>query len=228
MRLLKRALVPVLFLSMLCSSGFTDSVYSFLVPTPQDDWLVRGLLANRKEFKPLMGQWLTIFQKQLLPLQAAQVTEIFGAPLSSNTNWWSTSSTADGGAGASGPQLQRMPIKQLVLPCFASTTMGVSGLHSLNPAENKNHTDLHSVGDIGYLEFFYQNDGNKIQTAALFFRADDKFVPLRTPPTTCPSASNGTRPNSTTSRNGSTPMSPRNEAGLHGATPPWSRVSRLR
>ena len=40
------------------------------------------------------------------------------------------------------------------------------------------HIDLHAVADIGYIEFFYDVDGQSIQTAVIYFRADDKFVPL--------------------------------------------------
>jgi hypothetical protein len=56
--------------------------------------------------------------------------------------------------------------------------MAVSGFHSSIPDADKNHTDLHSVGDIGYVEFFYANDGERIQNAAICFRADKAFVPL--------------------------------------------------
>jgi hypothetical protein len=56
--------------------------------------------------------------------------------------------------------------------------MMVSGLHSTDPAQNKNHTDLYAVGDIGYIELYSQNDGEGVQNAIVYFRSDDNFDPL--------------------------------------------------
>jgi hypothetical protein len=57
--------------------------------------------------------------------------------------------------------------------------MMVSGLHTGNPVSDRSHTDLHAVGDIGYVELYYQLNGESVQTAAIYFRADNKFVPLK-------------------------------------------------
>jgi hypothetical protein len=53
----------------------------------------------------------------------------------------------------------------------------VSGLGIGGP-QDKSHTDRHAVGDIGYVEFYSKLDGEKVQNAVIYFRADDKFVPL--------------------------------------------------
>ena len=55
----------------------------------------------------------------------------------------------------------------------------VSGLHSNDPTKNKSHTDLYAVGDIGYVEFYSQLDGERVQTAVIYFRADFVFAPLK-------------------------------------------------
>jgi hypothetical protein len=57
--------------------------------------------------------------------------------------------------------------------------MMVSGLHSTDSAQNRSHTDLYAVGDIGYAEIYSHLDGEKVQTGVIYFRADDKFVPLK-------------------------------------------------
>ena len=44
---------------------------------------------------------------------------------------------------------------------------------------NKRHNDFYSVGDIGYVEFFFNSDGQSIGNAACFVRTDDKFVPFQ-------------------------------------------------
>jgi hypothetical protein len=57
--------------------------------------------------------------------------------------------------------------------------MMLSGMHTGDSARNKSHPDLYAIGDIGYVEFYSQIDGENIQTAVIHFRADEKFVPLK-------------------------------------------------
>src|SRR5262249_23779929 len=80
------------------------------------------------------------------------------------------------------PNLRQRPA-DVVVPIFALTgrgvMMSVSGLHSPDQTQNKSHTDLHAVGNIGYLEFYSQLDGEKVQTALIYFRSDSAFIPLK-------------------------------------------------
>ena len=55
----------------------------------------------------------------------------------------------------------------------------VSGRHSNDPTKNKSHTDLYAIGDIGYVEFYSKLDGERVQTAVIYFRADFVFTPLK-------------------------------------------------
>jgi hypothetical protein len=84
-----------------------------------------------------------------------------------------------------GPQLTDYPA-DLVLPLFASTgqcggpmMICISGIHSSNPKENHNHTDLYDAGGLGYIELYSQNNGERVQLALIYFRSNAQFVPLK-------------------------------------------------
>lgn len=68
------------------------------------------------------------------------------------------------------------PPKDCVLPLFAGNASAKGG-YTLDP--DKSHTDFNAIGDLGYIEFFYNSDGESIGDAALYFRADDQFTPLQ-------------------------------------------------
>lgn len=68
------------------------------------------------------------------------------------------------------------PPTDCVLPLFAGNASARGG-YTLNP--DKSHTDFNAIGDLGYIEFFYNSDGESIGDAALYFRADDQFTPLQ-------------------------------------------------
>jgi hypothetical protein len=166
----------------------------FSVDAPQDVLEARAWAADRPELKPLHDEYFDIIKKRLWPLKFGEIEKIFGQKLDTATNWWgldtATNWLGTGGAERSkgtGPKLGQHPA-DLVLPVFASqggTNCGgrlmlmVSGLHSTDPALNKSHTDLYAVGDIGYVEFYSQLDGEGVQNALIYFRADNKFVPLK-------------------------------------------------
>lgn len=170
----------IILLCGLCRASF--AVILFFIPSPLDDSKACAGLCLSPELKPLQAAYDDIIQTRLWPLKLDDIAKIFGPKLDTASNWWSH----DPGVGgkSSGPGLEKQPA-DFVVPVFASGScwgggmgMTVSGLHSTNPADNKNHTDLHAVGDIGYVEFFYANDGARLQNAALCFRADKEFVPL--------------------------------------------------
>jgi hypothetical protein len=70
----------------------------------------------------------------------------------------------------------------MVLPLFADVfkgdEIGLSGQFMVT-TNAKNHTDFHMVGDIGYVERFYDIDRKRLEQAVFYLRQDDKFVPLK-------------------------------------------------
>jgi hypothetical protein len=176
---MKRSISVAVVLCALCPVGF--AVILFSIGAPQDDSKVRSGVGDRPELKPLHAAYTTIIQTRLWPLRLDEVPKICGPKLDTATNWWAF------GVEGSGPKLDHHPAN-LVLPIFApaggsncggSMMMMVSGAHTGDPARDKSHTDLYAIGDIGYVEFYSQLDGENVQTAVIYFRADDKFVPLK-------------------------------------------------
>ena len=157
----------------------------FSVEAPLDDRDVRAAFGYRSaELQPLAQRYLAICKNQLLDLTCDDATAIFGSKVVTQTNWWGYGTTNIGS-----PRIakEHYPAR-LVLPSFLSVSTNiasrtycimVSGLHSSDPSLNKNHTDLHTLGNLGYVELYYQNDGQHIQTALIYFRADEQFVPLK-------------------------------------------------
>jgi len=159
--------IAVLFLG-LCAAGFGQIIFS--IPAPQDDGDVRATVADRQEMKPLQTTYSKVIQSRLLPLTLDGVAAIFGPALQTTNNWYSR------------PDLVKYPA-DLVLPIFAHGNapgnenklgMGFPGVVPIHP----NHADLHAVGKTGYIEFYYFN-GETVAAAAIFFRADDRFTPLK-------------------------------------------------
>lgn len=62
------------------------------------------------------------------------------------------------------------------LPLFAEDASGQTG-YTTYP--NKRHTDFNAIGDLGYVEIFYNSDGENIGDAAIYFRTDEQFTPLQ-------------------------------------------------
>jgi hypothetical protein len=167
---MKRTITIATLLFALCSTSFAVIWFSLLVP--QDAPEARKGIENRPVLKPFTDEYWAIIKARLWPLKLNDVAKAFGPKLATATNWWGYY------GGLSGPELGQHPA-DLVLPIFATRGMMVSGLHTGDPLRDKSHTDLHGVGDIGYVEFYYQLDGESIQNAAIYFRTDDKFVPLK-------------------------------------------------
>jgi hypothetical protein len=68
------------------------------------------------------------------------------------------------------------PPDDCALPLFAENGSGRSGYTS---SPDKSHTDFNAIGNLGYVEIFYNSDGESIGDAAIFFRTDKQFVPLQ-------------------------------------------------
>jgi hypothetical protein len=171
---MKRSIAVASLICVFCSASF--AVVHFSIDAPQDDREARARIGERPELQGLYAEYSNLIKTRLWPLKLGKMANIFGPQLDTATNWWGLD--ADEGGKRSGPKLEHHPT-DLVLPIFVPQGMMVSGLHNSNRVSDRSHTDLHAVGDIGYVEIYYQHDGESVQTAAIYFRADKKFVPLK-------------------------------------------------
>ena len=180
---MKRSLSAAILLCALCRASF--AVILFTIDAPEDNWLMRAWACNQPESKLLHAEYSDTITTRLWPLRFGEMEKIFGPKLKTATNWWGTDTNAI--AERSGPSLGHRPA-DCVLPVIASgggTNCGgpmmlmVSGLHSNDPTKNKSHTDLYAIGDIGYVELYSHLDGEKVQTAVIYFRLDFAFIPLK-------------------------------------------------
>ena len=158
---MKRTIAIAIVLYGMCSASF--AVVFFMLDAPQDDRMARRGVHDRPELKPLDAAYSELVQTRFWPLKLDNITKVFGPKIETVANRY--------GTGLKHPA-------NLVLPVLVPDGMGLSGLGG-DPARDKYHTDLHVIGDIGYVAFYYQADGESLQTAVVYFRADDKFVPLK-------------------------------------------------
>jgi hypothetical protein len=166
---MKRTIAIAIALCGLSSASFAQFVT--FIGAPQDDATARADVCERPELKPLHAAYVDIFHLRLHPLTLDDVGKIFGPKLEPATNW-----TSYGGP--------KHPA-DLVLPLFApgdqnrgQLVLMLSGVRPTPPTVDKRHTDIHAIGDIGYVECYYGIDGEQKETAIIYFRVDDKFVPL--------------------------------------------------
>ena len=146
---MKRIITISFLLFTFCSASF--AVIFIMLDAPQDDSQARRNVYDRPELKPIDSKYSDVIQIRIWPLKLDDVAKIFG------------------------PKLDKQP-DDMVLPLFAGNGIGLSGL---SIGENKRHTDFHTIGNIGYVECFYQFNGTNIATAVFYLRPDDKFVPLK-------------------------------------------------
>jgi hypothetical protein len=148
---MKRLIFNIILLFAFCSTSF--AAISIALDSPQDDWQARWDVRDRLESKPIRAAYWNIIQTRLWPLKLDGVAKIFG------------------------PKLDKKP-DDMVLPLFAGNEIYLSG-QSMVIANAKNHTDFHAVGDLGYVECFYDVDGMRLEQAVFYLRPDDKFISLK-------------------------------------------------
>lgn len=81
----------------------------------------------------------------------------------------------DGVKSCFGQKLAKHPT-DCALPLFAGN---VSARGGYTASPDRSHTDLNAIGNLGYVELFYNSDGESIGDAAIYFRADEHFTPLQ-------------------------------------------------
>lgn len=150
---LRRISIVILLLGSLCSRCL-GVIVSF-VDSPPDDLAALGgcnYLQNRPELKSLSAEYNELIQVRFRPMNLTNIIRVFGA------------------------QLDRAPTNR-ARPLFAPVMIGESGLH--NPESNYRHCEYYAIGNIGYLDFHSGFDGVSLGACVIYFRTDDKFVPLK-------------------------------------------------
>ena len=148
---MKRIILTIFVLSALCNASFAAIITT--LDAPQDNTQARWDVRDRLEIKPIFTAYWNIIQTRLWPLKLDGVAKFFG------------------------PKLEKKP-DDIVLPLFAGNEIFLSG-QSMVTTNAKNHADFHAVGDIGYVECFYDIDGIRLEQAVFYMRPNDKFVPLK-------------------------------------------------
>jgi hypothetical protein len=172
----------IILLCALCRASF--AFVFFGIDAPEDELRARNWACDQSDSKSLNTEYSDIIKSRLWPLKFSEMEKIFGPKLETATNWWGTDTNPF--SERFGACLSHRPADR-VLPIVASgggTNCGgmmimVSGLHTGDPTRDKNHTDLYAIGDIGYVEFYSHLDGEKVQTALIYFRSDSAFIPLK-------------------------------------------------
>lgn len=144
-------------------------VIFFLFDAPYDERKARGAILERPELKALQDDYNKVIETRISTLGISDFTAIFGPPIKSNGSMFGSDTSLPPPPHPAG----------LALPLFAPVGAGISGLHSTNAADNRDHIDLHAIGGLGYLEVYYSIDGTNVQQAVLYLRADQDFVPLK-------------------------------------------------
>jgi hypothetical protein len=148
---MKRIIAIALLLYALCNASFADIITT--LDAPQDNTQARWDVRDRLELKPTHAAYWNIIQTRLWPLKLDGVAKIFGSKLDKKPD-------------------------DIVLPLFAGNEIFLSGKFMVI-TNAKNHADFHAVGDIGYVECFYDIDGMRLEQAVFYMRPDDQFVPLK-------------------------------------------------
>jgi hypothetical protein len=153
-------MIRTIFIALLLCAVPVRGFSQRWVTVMREELAVRISLRDRAELKPLAAEYQQFVTNRLRPLQAGQVTNIFGPKLETvrTLNPHQLSHTA-------------------VLPLFAPDSVCLSGLLVTN---DQAHADLYAVGDIGYAEFFYHWDGEALASIVLYFRPDATYPPLKT------------------------------------------------
>jgi hypothetical protein len=123
-----------------------------LLGAPHDSKKVRESVKEAPEIGALRKDYFDFQKEYLWPLLNSEMPTIFGI------------------------KLERLP-DDYVLPSFQSDKFWTTGIVSGSQPE-KRHTDYYCVGDLGFVEFVFHQDGERVHAAVVFFRPDADFVPL--------------------------------------------------
>jgi hypothetical protein len=147
---MKRFALTAALLWFYCHNA--SATIDLILRDPHDNAKARRAAYDRPEVSALRTEWMDLNQTRFRLLKSNDVARIFGPPL--------TNRPAD-----------------LVLPVFSENMVVLSG-RSLD-SHARWRTDLHPLGNLGYIEVYYQWDGTNIATAVLYHKSDKGFAPLR-------------------------------------------------
>ena len=147
---MKRSLA-ILIASSLVHSSFGMIIWTF--DAPHDDQRLREAALPGPAARALRDEFNEFQERRIWPITCSDIKAALGATM------------------------EAVP-KDRVLPIFESTCVMLSGLRS-RAEPDKSHADVYAIGDIGYLEVHYHQNGEKVETALLFYRPDADFVPLK-------------------------------------------------
>jgi len=146
---MKKIIVTGLAIIGICSPINSQLILGLDTPNDDPSYALRER-ADSGELIALRAEYNDILQTRIWPLKYSDVTNIFG------------------------PKLAQKPVNY-ALPMFVPVMQGMSGLA---PKDSKRHMDYYAIGGAGYLQVYYNWDGETIGIAAFYLRTDDKFVPL--------------------------------------------------
>jgi hypothetical protein len=139
-----------------CGLVRAQEIYVDVVGFESDNSSAVLAVRYRPEFNAFLTEYNRLIALWIEPLTLEEITNTFGAKLDADP--------AD-----------------LALPVARPPGVGLPGIYSGNPADNKEHRDWYSIGTNGYLRvFFRNNDGRTVQAAVIYARVDSRFVPLKT------------------------------------------------
>ncbi len=152
---MKRTILAILSLCALPIVSFAQR--GILLGLPHDDPNARRDVYRWVELKPFTSEYDQIIKTRIGSLKGEGITKVFGPKLEQHSLMRNGDPTNS------------------IAPLFAPYSLSFSGLLE---GEDKSHRDLFALGNIGYVEFFYERD-DSFKTAVLYAHLDDKFVPLK-------------------------------------------------
>jgi hypothetical protein len=142
--------IAVLLLILLSVPGRCALLYIF--DAPQDVQKLRESIRKRADVQRLTEEYNTVERAYLWYLRSNELPATFGT------------------------KMKDFP-RSCILPAFEQEIVAVSGLTDMSKPD-KRHTDVYAVGSIGYIEFIFGQDGQRMETTVICFRPDATFVPL--------------------------------------------------
>jgi hypothetical protein len=133
-----------------------------LLDAPGDSEKVRKSIEEKPEVVALRKDYFAFQDKYFWPLLNNEMEAIFGRRLNSTKSI---------------TELPDLPTAY-VLPSFQSTEFITTGIVDVSQPQRR-HVDYYRVGDLGFVEFVFHQDGERVHAAVVYFRPDAQFVPLR-------------------------------------------------
>jgi hypothetical protein len=151
----------VVLLCVLLAQTAPAPIFNVL-DAPGDSEKVRKSIEEQREVVALRKDYFAFEEKYFWPLLNNQMQAIFGRRLNSTKSI---------------PELPELPAPHVV-PSFQSTQFVTTGIVDVSQPQRR-HVDNYRVGDLGFVQFVFHQDGERVHAAVVYFRPDAQFVPLR-------------------------------------------------